>query len=291
MSRIKKIIQTVGATSLRVVKGIDREFNDRPSCWVRKPNPDMPVIIFIHGILSKGGRAWAERNHPSWPELLAEDSRFAVWGIGIANWYSTVFSSDSDAMIESERLYQELAADIDGVSPLRAKKIVFVCHSMGGIIARQILIAHPELLTTAAVTTITLSTPAHGAVAAQYARVISAVANHAQAGQLIPGNSYLEKVHQDFMQLVKKSPAGRLQGMELVESHLIGPRAKIVRELYYWITVPQPLVDSDSQGGYFGSPIIVQETDHRSISRPRNTSAEVYRLVADFLLGTGTPAE
>jgi pimeloyl-ACP methyl ester carboxylesterase len=283
MKKLRSLAVATGKLSLRILRGVDREFNDLPSQWIRTPQEDRPMVIFVHGILGKSSRVWGSKKKPGWPELLANDSRFNGWGIVLANWYSTIFSTETGIAQESERLYQELSTMSGPSSPLQKEHIVFVCHSMGGIIARQILTSHPELLDRSRITIVTLSTPAKGSAAANLVASLATATGHTQALELLPDNTQLTKLDQDFRTLIARFP-DRISGIELVETHLVGKRNAALAKLYTLTDGPTPIVTQDSQGNYFGLAQAIDGTDHRSISRPESRMSPQYMIAAEVML-------
>jgi len=109
--------------------------------WIQEPESDA-AVIFVHGILSSGEDAWLHKNGIYWPHLLKghvdkkTDIDFASLGIYVFTYRSDIFSgnyrlSDAvDALKEHMRL--------DGLFENRS--LIFVCHSMGGIVVRRFLV-------------------------------------------------------------------------------------------------------------------------------------------------------
>src|SRR5262245_2889860 len=100
--------------------------------WVREQKNGSSVV-FVHGILSSGETCWRHKNGSYWPELLKNESGLDESGIYVFTYQTGVFSgnyrlSDAvDALKEHMRL--------DGLFDNR--RIIFVCHSMGGIVVRK----------------------------------------------------------------------------------------------------------------------------------------------------------
>ena len=108
--------------------------------WLRRPRHGA-TIVFIHGILSSPVTAWRSSNGAFWPRLLIEDERLKEFGVylfgyradALAGTYS--LEDAADAMREHFRL--------DGVLDSEPNQpVIFVCHSMGGILARRFVVAN-----------------------------------------------------------------------------------------------------------------------------------------------------
>ena len=103
--------------------------------WLRRPQQSTSVV-FVHGILSSGETCWRHDNGSYWPELLKNEPELAPLGIYVFTYQTGVFSGSYrlgdivDALKEHMRL--------DGV--LESNQLIFVCHSMGGIVVRKFIV-------------------------------------------------------------------------------------------------------------------------------------------------------
>src|SRR3984957_5758219 len=117
---------------------------DQPtSHYVRPSNDTGPfkdrAIVFVHGIFGDSISSWTASNGAYWPELLLKDTAFDKYDIYVANYDSPAFGNTFTV--------DEVVASLQ--SRLVANKVfeqhhevVFVCHSLGGIIVQQLLLTY-----------------------------------------------------------------------------------------------------------------------------------------------------
>jgi hypothetical protein len=104
--------------------------------WIRRPQGAAASAVFVHGILSSGEICWRHDNGTYWPELLKSEPDLESLGIYVFTYETGIFSGSYrisdivDALKEHMRLDGVLASD----------QLVFVCHSMGGIVVRKFIV-------------------------------------------------------------------------------------------------------------------------------------------------------
>lgn len=256
-------VKRLGSFAWRTLRAADRFVNERPSRWVRHERTDRAIVL-VHGFLSNGSRAWRSRGG-DWLNLMRDDPRLSGWDLIRAEWYSTLLAVESGVEVSGEALFKSLTHPRgETPSPLLAREIVFVGHSMGGLVTRAMLVQHPELLADRRVSLLTLGTPAHGVELARLLDFVIEPYGHAQAKDLQANSAALLDLHNRFGEI-----APQMQGRELVEEHILSPVRKPLQwvdRLTGWRT--PPLVTMASQGRYFGEPRAIRLADHASLSRP-----------------------
>lgn len=129
------------------------------------------VIVFIHGVFGDGTSTWTNpSNRAYFPRLVADDPTFA----GVDVW---VHEFESPTLRRGHTI-DELADDLrkwlnnDNVIA-NHDEVVFVCHSMGGLVARAYLLKYRVPASQVRMLYF-FSTPTTGADVATLARLVSA---------------------------------------------------------------------------------------------------------------------
>jgi pimeloyl-ACP methyl ester carboxylesterase len=105
------------------------------SRYIKQSQGNQSVIVFVHGVFGDSVSTWTNRNGTYWPTLLGSDPFFSHYDVYVYEYASrflgTGFSIDEIA--ENMRL----TFDSDLVPD--HKEIIFVSHSMGGLVTRAYL--------------------------------------------------------------------------------------------------------------------------------------------------------
>lgn len=116
-------------------ENLDTTF-DKVDPWPESENHSA-TVIFVHGLRSDKDSAWAKKNDQNgepWPNWLANTyNNLAVAKVG----YPTSGVNDISSNFEKSKI---LFNRLNNVENIFSKPIIFVCHSMGGILLKQILI-------------------------------------------------------------------------------------------------------------------------------------------------------
>jgi Alpha/beta hydrolase family len=240
--------------------------------WLRKPQ-DQTSVVFVHGILSSGDSCWRHPKGAYWPELLAESSELKPIGIYVVTYQSNAFSGTYRLGDVVDALKEDLR--LDGV--LSCERIIFVCHSMGGIVVRKFIVERSlELLQNR--TEIGLFLVASPSLGASYANLLSPLARifghtQAEALQFAEDNTWLNDLDKEFRNL-KESRRVFITGKELVEDRFF-----IFRQF-----LRKQVVEPFSGARYFGDHLKVAGTDHFSIAKPESADSIQHRLLVQFIL-------
>lgn len=103
--------------------------------WLRRPKGEAgsSVVIFVHGILSNDQDCWRHHNGCYWPELLSKHTKLSDIGIYVFKYLTNVFSGKYNLDDAVDSLREQLILD----DVLNSGRVIFVCHSMGGIVVRK----------------------------------------------------------------------------------------------------------------------------------------------------------
>jgi hypothetical protein len=237
--------------------------------WIRTANNGLNVV-FIHGINSSE-ECWRHENGSYWPKLLKDEGELADIGIYVFSYrtgINTGFYSLSD-IVDSLREYFRL----DNL--LSSSGIIFVCHSMGGIVVRRFLVNQQSDLIekNLKLGLFLVASPSLGSEYANMLNLISSAMGHTQASALkfSQNNVWLNDLDKDFINLIN----GKLQikGKELIEDLPLYGKGFIRRQI----------VEPFSGAKYFGNSFKVPGSDHITIATPVNRESVQHRLLIQFI--------
>jgi pimeloyl-ACP methyl ester carboxylesterase len=239
--------------------------------WIKRPKGGA-AVVFVHGILSSGEACWRNENGAYWPELLNNEPELDGLGIYVFTYHTGIFSGNYrlgdavDALKEHMRL--------DGL--FESKRIIFVCHSMGGIVVRRFLVERDNDLIDQDIE-IGLFLVASPSLGSSYASLLNMFAkllgnSQADALRFAQNNAWLNDLDKSFMNL-KEAGKLKIKGKELIEDKFI----------VLWKFWRKQVVEPFSGARYFGEPFKVPLSDHSSIATPANNQAIQHRLLCQFI--------
>jgi len=241
--------------------------------WLRRSRSGA-TIVFVHGILSGPVAAWRNANGAFWPRLLIEDERLDDFGVYL-------FAYRADALAGTYSL--EDAVDVmrehfrlDGVLSGPEEPLIFVCHSMGGILARRFVVANQLALAErgARLAFFLIASPSLGAQYANFAAAVAPLYNaQLEILQFSQTNHWLNTLDRDFLNL-KEGGRPVINGKELVEDQFAAKRS-----LLRFSQIVPPWAGAK----YFGNPVKIPRSDHITIAKPSASSDLQYRLLVEFI--------
>jgi hypothetical protein len=110
-----------------------------------RPNQKGPykkrVIVFVHGMFGDSEGTWRNANGAYWPRMLLDDKIFDDSDIYVAAYPTSLAGNNITVAGEASILDNRLTRD-EVFS--KHQEVVFVCHSLGGIILQDLLLTHRE---------------------------------------------------------------------------------------------------------------------------------------------------
>jgi hypothetical protein len=251
------------------------------NCWYLSRKTDR-VIVFVHGVLSNSAGCWykePEGGSPGvyWPDLLKKDERFSEYSLYLGGYETGIKSGP----YEVRNCFQELCAALERPGKgdeegavLDRDSILFVCHSMGGIVVRYMLTARTELFRSKKIGLALIASPSYGAAWAKRLGWLAKYFKNEQGAQLEWGSSSLQDLDSRFKWLMQDRSISRLSGSEACEHYFL---------LHGKYPPMAPLVNQESAGRYFGPVRMLPKTDHFSCVKPDNDEHPAYQFLYDFV--------
>lgn len=170
--------RTLGALFAAVALAISVVSADAAPRWVRPPAHDT-VVIFMHGLWGDANGTWRSAANTSWPEMLATDDAFKNVDIYVAE-YPTQRGRPGLTIPEISTLLRDPLREVFETH----SRVVFVAHSMGGIIVRDLIVRYPTWTHDKVKMIYTYGTPMDGSYLARLATIVF---SDKAIRQLIPG--------------------------------------------------------------------------------------------------------
>lgn len=242
-------------------------------------------VIFVHGLSGTIKQTWTYSSSGGevfWPPWLEEDiSGVAIWLVGYpaskTNWGGYGIS----IVDRADNILARLLAE----PGLTSGTIVFVSHSLGGLIVEQVLRSaqretehdkRAEEFLARVKKVAFLGTPHRGSFLATIAVRCWMIFRPSESTQNLPlGSALLKDLNNWYRQYSRQNG---VQNLILIE----GKRKKVCG-----ISLPKHIGTTVSEesgdGGFQEIPIIVDE-NHTGICKPRTKGSEVYVFVKDFII-------
>jgi len=96
------------------------------------------VIVFVHGL--HGSReTWRAANRAYWPDMIRTDPRFAYSDVEVAEYPTPASNGKMSSVQLADILWARLKQD----HVWEHREVVFLAHSLGGILVEEMLLRHP----------------------------------------------------------------------------------------------------------------------------------------------------
>ncbi|WP_207184121.1 esterase/lipase family protein [Methylobacterium indicum] len=255
--------------------GVHLPEKDQNNIWYKFSNSNT-VIVFVHGVLSDSRSCWYDKKYNSyWPHLIAGDAIFGSIDIFLGGYYTAADAGRYEIRNAADELLSALSRGGEK-SVLSKDRIIFVCHSTGGIVARYILVNNQDIFRNKTIGMVLLASPSLGSSWANKIGWITNIYGHSIGQQLATGHWTLREIDAQFKNLVNEQKIRKLVGVEAYENHFIIHRK--------WLPDKHVVVSEESAGRYFGAPVMLRKTDHFSCCKPTDRKHPSYELLSDFIV-------
>lgn len=295
----------------------DREYSpkDRPLWWYRCTDGDT-VVVFVHGGVSDSLEEWQNTEARGfadgrllqkafwvrspltgpadyWPWQVAEDGRFDGASIVLAGYYTSFLTGLYGVDDAAEEWFQYLRTPhpATGRAVLDYRRILFVAHSAGGVIARYVLAKYPGAFADKRVGLLLAASGATGTKLLDEppGSVVTVLLVHRLFRQLQTGSDLLGRVDACFTQLRDDRERGfELAGIEIAETKPYGADAcdgpgflglpYVVtpeQAIYHFRAPPSGPLDTSGDGRRVCF-------DHETLVRPTTVRREPHDVVVAF---------
>jgi pimeloyl-ACP methyl ester carboxylesterase len=132
---LHRVFLFCGVTLLAISATRFSHAEESSSTFVRKGGNADTVIVFVHGFFGDGRTSWTAANGTYWPTLLTTDPAFDETDIFV---YS--YPTGPSATMTVDELAENMRLVLTVNQIPNYHKIIFVSHSMGGLITRAYLL-------------------------------------------------------------------------------------------------------------------------------------------------------
>lgn len=226
-----------------------------PDVSIRTDARKRIAIIFIHGLTGNSRDTWTSGGGAFWPELVKDDAAF----VGTTIFSYGYFTKFNWASLAPKDLIPHIYRELEAEGLLAHDKIVFVAHSMGGLVVQKLLLDYPSLMDKVGFIYF-LGVPSTGSTMAALAEYL--FANREQYRALLPRNA--EEQTEDFN--VQWSQAGGKDKFGVLCGYELNPVAA------RWI-----IATKASAQRLCGADILQFTSDHINIVKPDHTGADVHK--------------
>jgi pimeloyl-ACP methyl ester carboxylesterase len=162
------------------------------SQYVRRVAGSEIVIVFVHGVMGDGESTWTNGT-AYWPAMLASDDTFDG-----ADIFTLSYPTSRWATLSVDELAEYMRLQLNSYGVVSDhKRIVFLAHSMGGVVTRAYLLKNRDAATKTSFLYF-YSTPSEGS---QVAALASFLSRNPQFGNLKPidADSYLANLLRQWL--------------------------------------------------------------------------------------------
>ena len=239
------------------------------------------AVVFVHGLFSDSRTCWLRSNEGNsarsvyWPALVRGDARFGNPSIYLAGFYTALDSGPCEIRNCADEIYRGLQrTDAKGrPGPLGKNRLIFVCHSIGGVVTRYLIESHEASFAGKEIGLVLIASPSYGSLWASRLQWLAKFYDCRLGIQLEWGSWSLRDLDARFRDLVDQRRL-TLCGVEAYENHFVFHRR--------WLPDRKVVVTEASAGRYFGAPVLLRKTDHFTAVKPGGRDHPAHELLVDF---------
>jgi hypothetical protein len=252
--------------------------------WYKYDERSDIAVIFVHGFFSSSSTCWLNKEFKTyWPELVCTEKRIPSVSIYMGGYYTDINSGELYGVRQcAQELFDAINRKTpDGrPAPTSKPKLLFVCHSLGGIVTRYMLESRSQSFKDHKIGLVLMASPSMGSDYADNFKTIINFYRNKLGKQLAKDNDILNDLDDRFKDFIDDRPDGTFQGVEAVE-HLGMFSLK-------WLPGFAPIVKKESAARYFKSKIL-PGCDHSSIVKPNNHDHPSHTFLVDFFSNKFAP--
>ncbi|AYM96449.1 hypothetical protein EAG14_10620 [Acidovorax sp. 1608163] len=239
--------------------------------WIQYPDSAEIAVVFVHGFLSNASDCWKGKSGHSWPDLIKADPKFKECAVFVSEYHTIANSGEYDIEQSTNELFNRFSFEPSSEyrPVLNFTNIIFVCHSLGGILVRRLVEQQKHLLIEKAIGLFLVASPSGGSEYAKTFDIVGRLYKNKVVRQLNSGSEVLNDLDGRFRDLLHKKTIPRLVGAEVSENY--GP---VWAE---WLPIrTKPIVEKSSSSRYFGVATIIPGSDHFNIAKPGSVNSAIY---------------
>jgi pimeloyl-ACP methyl ester carboxylesterase len=180
--------------------------------WIHE-SESRTVVIFVHGILSNSDSCWRNTKAKSyWPELVRKDPQFEDAAVFVSGYTAGAGAGLYDVRAAAADILALLRNPGTQAAPLDKDRLIFVCHSQGGIVVRQMLVSFFQEFQDKKVGVVLCGSPSWGSWYGTLLAPIGLVFRFRQATALSWGGSTLRNLDRDFLELIEQKRIPNITG-------------------------------------------------------------------------------
>lgn len=158
-SLVRVFIAVLLSVALVKTGAFAQSSTDEKVSWVRKTDKNDTVIVFVHGFDGHQRGTWHNKDeYKNWFDIIERDSLFDKSDIALYGYRTN--QNNPEASIEELANYAKQLFEVEDL--FKYPNIVFVAHSLGGLVVKTILVGKQSITNNSRVILHLFGVPAQG---------------------------------------------------------------------------------------------------------------------------------